>query len=290
MITFKEFLSASLIVEDVFADGDTLKAAVNSDTTRRSSTPTSISTNLRPLGKQTGTTRGVDVYYAFSYKPSKDTAGSSDLLNSFKGKGPLKFTVKQRQKFLNDATTHMASEFKKLNKIPDVIVTPQSSTSTVSDFANMLADKLGVHARKIGAFKKSSPIELPDNKQEALELIKRKYVDYDYIEQVFKGDESQKDSTANEIAKTIYKQIKETGKLEVKHLYKVTAKFVKNIFDSSLEGDDEYSLMDKDVMVIDDILSSGATMSDLFRAVKDLGAANVYGATLFARTTSTKKD
>jgi len=61
---------------------------------------------------------------------------------------------------------------------------------------------------------------------------------------------------------------------------------VTNIMEPDLHGDDEYSLMDKDVMIVDDVLSSGGTMSDLFRAAKELGAKSVFGCTLFARTSA----
>lgn len=104
----------------------------------------------------------------------------------------------------------------------------------------------------------------------------------------FKGDEAQRDRAIDEISKAVYRSIKKHGAIVAKELPKFYAKFVKNIVQSALEGDDEYSLMDKEVMVIDDVLSSGSTMSDLFRAAKDLGATKIYGATLFARTSSTK--
>lgn len=290
MITFKDFMQCGALYEDIFVKGDELLAAVNSSTERRPSTPTAISTNLRPLGHQTGLTRGLDVWYAFSYKPSEEPGGSTELLKSFKGKGPFKFDPKRREKFIDDATTHMAAEFKKMKRTPDVIVTPQSSSPVVAEFASALADKLGVQAKKIGAFKKADAIKLPDDKAEALKQIADKYVDRAYMDEKFSGDETQRDRAIDEISKAVYRSIKKHGHIVAKELPKFYAKFVKNIVDNALEGDDEYALMDKDVMVVDDVLSSGATMSDLFRACKDLLAAKVWGATLFARTSASKAD
>ncbi len=286
MITFKDFMECGKLYEDIFVQRDQLLAAVNHSTARRPSTPTAISTNLRPLGRQTGLTRGLEVFYAFSYKPSEEAGGSTDLLKSFKGKGPFKFDPKSRQKFIDEATDHMAAEFKKMKRTPDVIVTPQSSSPVVAEFAEMLAQKLGVKAAKIGAFKKADAIELPDDKAEAMQLIAKKYVDNAYMDEKFKGDEAQRDRAVQEISRAVYRSIKKHGHIVAKELPKFYAKFVKNIVDNALEGDDEYLLMDKDVMVVDDVLSSGATMSDLFRACKDLLAKSVWGATLFARTSA----
>ena len=284
MITFKQFL----LQEDIFVSGDELLAAVNPGTDRKPSEPNRIATNRRPLGRQAGLTRGQDVFYAFSYKPSDAPGGSTDLLKSFKGKGPFKFSAARRAKFIDETTTHMAAEFKKLGLKPDVIVAPQSSSDLLSDFANELADKIGVSAKKIGAFKKSDVPDFPDDKEAALELIAKKYVDLDYMNEKYRGDKAKRDAAVRSIAMSILRSIREHGSIAVKELDKRTSKFVANFMVSALEGDDEYSLIDKEVMVVDDVLSSGSTMSDLFRATKELGAAKVYGATLFARTSSTK--
>lgn len=287
MLTFKDYLQAEQLFEDVFVKGDELLAAVNDAKTRKPSTSTSISTNKHHIGHQTGLTRGLDVYYAFSYKSSDTT---TDILTSFKGKGPFKFSTQRRSTFINDSAAFLADEFKKMRKQPEVIVTPQSSSTVVVELANALADKLGVHARKIGAFKKSEKIELPDDKVKALDLIQSKYIDLDYMMDKFKGDDAQLERAMKEIGQAVFRSIKKHGYIAAKELPKFYGKFVKNIVDSALEGDDEYSLMDKDVMVVDDVLSSGATMSDVFRACKDLGAKNVWGVTLFGRTSSTKDD
>lgn len=285
-LTFKTFLKSlaeDKIAEDIFVKGDELLAAVNPDNSRKPSTPTVISTNRRPLGRQSGLTRGLDVFYAFSYKPSEEPGGSTDLLKSFKGKGPFKFSEARRQKFLDEATTHMANEFKRLNLNADVIISPQSSSSLLTEFATLLADKLKIEAKKIGAFKKSDAIKLPDDKTKAMELIAKKYVDYKYMDEKFTGDEATRERAVKEICTAVYRSIKKHGAIVSKELPKFYAKFVKNIMDI---GDLDDTLDSKTVMVVDDVLSSGSTMSDLFRLCQELGAEKVFGATLFARTSN----
>lgn len=281
MITFKQFLA-----EDIFAKNGELFAALNPSTDRKPSTSKSISTNLRPLGHQTGLTRGQDVYYAFSYKPSTEEGGSTDLLKSFKGSGPFTLPQARRDKFIADTAAHMGNQFQKMRMKPDVIVTPQSSSALLKDFATQLADKLGVQAVKIGAFKKASNIKLPEDKAEAMKLIEKKFIDHDYLDEKFSGDEATRAKAVKEICQAIYRSITKNGHIVSKELPKLYGKFVKG----TMEQAEELGLTGKTVMVVDDILSSGSTMSDLFRATKELGAEKVYGATIFARTSSAKEE
>lgn len=277
MITFKQFL------EDVKAVNGELLAAVNPSTSRSPSGETYINTNMRPLGKQTGTTRGETVFYAFSYHPS-DT--STDLLKSFKGKGPFNFPDARRDKFLDQATSHMASEFKKMGLKPDVIVTPESSSSVTNLFAHALGDKLGVEAQKLSAFKKNTDTKITADKETTLAQIIKTHIDMEYFNQKYSGETKSK--ALIDLANQIRRSIAKNGYIVAKEIHKQDLKFVKNIVAPDLHDEDEYSLIDKDVMVIDDVLSSGGTMSDLFRACKELGAKSTYGCCLFARTAAAK--
>lgn len=283
MLSFKEFI----FLEDVFARNGELFAAVNSSTTLRPSTPNSISTNLRPLGHQKGLTRGLDVFYAFNYKPSDADDGSTNLIKSLKGSGPFKLSDARRDTFVAESAKHMAKQFNRLHIQPDVIVAPNSSSPLVSLFAADLARELGVKASHISAFKKTRP-ELPEDREEAIKHVLDIYIDQQHMDEKFHGDLADRKHAERELALAIIRSIRNTGHIEAKKLPKMYAKFVKNIMVSALHGEDEYSLMDKSVMVVDDVLSSGSTMSDMFRICKDFGAVEVIGATLFARTAAEK--
>jgi hypothetical protein len=281
----KAKFTATPVTEDVFAKGDELLAAVNNDTNPRASEPKRISTNRRPLGAQSSTTRGNPVFYAFSYKPSEEPGGSTELLKSFKGKGPFKFPEARREKFIADTTAHMAAELKKMKRVPDVIATPQSTSTAAAEFAEALATRLGVEAKKIGAFKKTPGIDVAD-KNLAREAIMKHHIDMEYFNEKFTGVEESRRTTLRDLTSAIIRSIKRHGYIVAKEINKPHLKFVKNIMQADLHGDDEYSLIDKDVMIVDDVLSSGGTMSDLFRAAKELGAKSVFGCTLFARTSA----
>lgn len=279
MITFKQFL------EDVFVQGDELLAAVNTSSTKpRASEPDRISTNLRPLKHMASLTRGVPVYYAFAYKPSDLPGGSTEILKSFKGKGPFKFPEQRRDKFIDDSTDHMAAELKRMKLVPEVVVTPQSSSAVTAEFAANLADRLGVQSQKLGAFKKAAAVDVSGDKELTRAEVLKRHIDTEYFEEKFNGDEESKRTALRDLTSAIIRSIKKNGYIAAKEIDKRMLKFVKNIMEPDLQGDDEYSLMDKRVMVVDDVLSSGGTMSDLIRGVKDLGASDVFGVTLFART------
>lgn len=278
MITFKQYL----LTEDVFAKGDELLAAVNDDTKNSPSTPGRINTNRHALGRMASTTRDTPVYYAFSYVPDEKTTA---VLTSIKGNGPYSLTDVRRSKFLNDATQHMAAQFKRMKLQPDIVITPRSSSPFLHDFAERLADAMGVETGFLDAFSKTD-VDLPPDPAAALEYIKKHLIDYDYIEKKFVGDKA---AMIDELAKMIRKNIKDNGgKLAAKAIWKPYAKFVKGFMRHNLEGDHEYDLIDKNVMVVDDVLSSGTTFSELFRIAKDeLQAAEVWGAALFSRTGTT---
>lgn len=281
MVTFKQFLA-----DDIFIRDGELKAAVNTDTGRRTSTSSSINTNRHALGRITSVTRDVPVYYAFSYIPSDV---STEILRSLKGKGKYTLPAARRESFIKDATQHMAQQFAAMKIKPDVIVAPASSSPFLHDFAEALAKEMRITSGYLNAFSKTEATNIPHDKEEALEYIKRKFIDYDYLEKKFKGD---KDKAVHDIALNVFYNIrKHDGHLVAKEIFKQYGKFVMGFMKHDLSGTDEYDLLDKKVMVVDDVLSSGTTFSELFRIVKDeLGAKEVFGAAMFSRTNQHKDD
>ena len=280
MITFKQFL------EDIFVQGGELLAAVNDDRTRRASDHDRIVANRRPLGRLTGTTRETPVYYAFSFVPGD---ASTEMLKTLKGHGgQYVLPAARRDTFIKDAAGHMAAQFKALHLKPDVIVAPSSSSPLLRDFATVLAKELGVQVGLLNAFSKVKIPDLPADREQAMAMIRQKFIDYDYLEKKFKGD---KDKAVADITKNVYYNIRKHGYLSAKELHKQYGKFVMGFLKHDLSGEDEYSLLDKTVLVVDDVLSSGSTFSELFRIARDeLGAADVYGAALFARGASKPRD
>lgn len=270
MITFKQFLK-----DDVFADKGELKMAVNTATQPRASEPNRINTNV-PHRLRATTTGGAPVFYAFSY-----VGHSTEILNSIKGKGPYTVDDVRRHTFLEETAEYVASNLKRAKLEPDVLTAPKSSSGLLHEFAQILADKLGVKNVHLAAYHKKEH-KLPADKALALEYIKKHFIDHAMLDVKYHDDETREDFE-DQIAKGLYSKLKDGGVLDAKKVYKPHAKFVKGYYDL---GDLDDTLDGKNVLVVDDIQSTGSTMSDVFRIARDLGAAKVYGAVIFNRTTA----
>lgn len=272
MITFKQFLR-----DDVFAKDGDLKMAVNGPGKPRASEPGNISTNLpNKVRATTSNTGGVPVYYAFSYVPDEHT---TDLLSSIKGRGPFTVDDLRRHKFLEETASYIAKYLKDL--APDVITAPKSSSNLLHEFAEILARKLGIENVHLAAYHKKEHAPLPEDRDKAMAYIKAHFIDHAMLDAKYNGDE--RDAFESEIAKGLYYKLKGGGVLDAKRVHKPHAKFVKGYYDV---GDLDDTLDGKNVLVVDDVQSSGSTMNDVFRIAKDLGAAKVFGAVIFSRTTS----
>ena len=269
------------IHEDIFAKGDEILAAVNTDTVRRPSEPDRINTNRKQLGRTTGTTRGDPVYYAFSYLHSDE---STKLLSSIKGKGPYTLSDVRRDKFIDETAAHMAVQLKASGIKPDVITAPRSSSKLLHTFATALAAKLRIDEIHLSAYRKVKH-SLPAERTAAIKYIKQHFVDHAYLDKEYHGID--RVEFEDRIAKGVYSNIrKNDGEMTSKGLDKVASKFVKGLFDVD-ELDD--TLDGKSVLIVDDVLSAGTSMTNLFQIAKDLGAAKVCGAVIFARTSAAKE-
>lgn len=275
MITFKQYL----VREDVFAQDGKLKLAVNGPGPARASTPDRISTNLpNRLRATTSNTGGTPVFYAFSYVPSEET---TELLKSIKGKGKYEVDDVRRFKFLDETASYIAKHLKDSKLAPDVITAPRSSSGLLKEFAEILARKLGIENVHLAAYHKKEHPKLPSDRAEAMEYIKNHFIDHAMLDAKYHGED--REAFENEIAKGLYYKLKDGGVLDAKKVHKPHAKFVKGYYDL---GDLDDTLDGKNVLVVDDVQSTGSTMNDVFRIAKDLGAAKVYGAVIFNRTTA----
>jgi pyrimidine operon attenuation protein/uracil phosphoribosyltransferase len=280
-------LLKDLLTEDLYRSlsvpGD-LSVAVNShETKHRSSDRESITTATPlPLRVVTSKTRGVPVYYAYNYLHSEET---TEILKSIKGKGSLKVSSVQMENFFTDTAKYLVTGLKQRKIKPDIIVCPVSSSTIVKEFALRIAKLLDTKVIT-DAFLKQKAFRLPEDKVEALKLIADKFIDHDFVAIKYHGDEAME--FTNKIAQTIYGSIKKSGTLELKGIYKQFGKFVKGFMDKI--ADVEYEIMDKEVLVFDDVLSSGSTMSEIIRLVKDECLAKIVnGVVIFNQTTSPSK-
>lgn len=239
----------------------------------------SISTAVPlPLRMTASKTRGVPIYYAYNYLHSDEV---TELLKALKGKGSLKVEDRQLERFFKDTVEYLTTGLKQRKITPDLVVCPASSSTLTREFAMKLASALNTKV-VTDAFLKQKAFQLPEDKAEALKVIADKFIDHDLIAAKYHGADV--DKFVNRVALSVYSSLKKYGTLELKGVDKQTAKFIKGFMDK--EVDVEYEIMDKEVLVVDDVLSSGSTMSEICRLVKDdCMAKAVNGVVIFNMTT-----
>jgi hypoxanthine phosphoribosyltransferase len=264
MTTFKQFLTEDISV----VDG---KLRISNQTYKAGSTKEAISTYFRSVPYKT-TIKGtdVDVYSLLNYVSSEV---STDILKSLKGSGPYPVDDKQYQHFMSHVKATSAIFIRHVK--PDIILYPKSSSPLLKQFVDEVAKGYPSAEVLSDAFIKSAL-----NAEDVEPLINVDHPDWAKF-----AKENPKEVVA--LKRSLKKNL-QNGELQLKHIYKPFAKFIKNF----IELRDAYNVlekvMDKDVLIIDDIYSTGSTMAEMVRQLKDFECHKIVGLTLFKLTTSPK--
>jgi len=154
---------------------------------------------------------------------------------------------------------------------PEVIVYPASSSTMVSQFVGHLQRK---H---------------PQIKVTTEAFIKKNLKGAD-ISAVLNTDHPEWAKFAAENPKAV-EQLKQSlrhhithGEFEMKKLYKPHLKFVKNFIQLKDVSDAIELINQKRVLVVDDVLSTGVTIHEMLRQVKELEPEHAAALTIFKRT------
>jgi hypoxanthine phosphoribosyltransferase len=259
----------STILEDITINGDSLRITIQHY--KSASTEDSISTGFRTQPYVTSI-KGcdADVYSLLNYV-SSDT--STQILKSLKGHGPYKVNDKQFDAFMKQIKTAASKVVSRVN--PEIIIYPRSKSDFLQRFVNEIKNS-------------ASGVEVLDN-----QFIKS-ILDAENVEPLINTNHPDWKKFSTEHPKEVEKlkkQLKsqiQAGELELKKLYKPYLKFIKNF----IELKDAYEVLDKvlgkRVLVIDDILSSGATMAEMIRQLNDFEPSKIAGLTIFKHTTLSK--
>ena len=275
------------LFEDIYRSlsvpGNVHVAVNKHETKHRSGDLESISTATpMPLRMTTSKSRGVPVYYAYNYQHSAEV---TELLKALKGKSSMKLDDKQLEHFFNDTADYLTRGLKQHKIKPDIIVCPMSSGTLVKEFAIRLGKAMGGIRVVTDAFLKQKAFKLEGDRTKGIEQCRDKFVDHDFIAIKYHGAEAEEFAT--KVATTIYQSIKKHGSLELKDVYKLYGKFVKGFMDK--QPNVEYEIMDKEVLIVDDVLSSGSTMSEMSRLVRDeCLARTINGVVIFNMTSKAK--
>jgi hypothetical protein len=269
MTTFKEFLLDEIIVEEISVDGDNLR--ITTQHYKAGSTKDAISTSFRSqpyTSKIKGT--NAEIFSLLNYV-SSDV--STNILKSLKGKGPYKVNEKQFSTLLQQVKQHAGIALKRIK--PDVIIYPKSSSPLLKQFVDEIHD----------AYPHAEILE---------ERFVKKLLDAEDVEPLintghpdWKKFSTEHPDQVELLKKNLKYQIKH-GELELKKFYKPYLKFIKNF----IELKDAYEVLEKvmgaNVLVVDDILSSGTTMAEMIRQLEEFEPSKISGLTLFKLTSSAK--
>lgn len=262
--TFKQFLNESISV----VNGD---LQISTQKYKSGSTKDEISTYLdhKPY---TTKVSGCDaeIYSILNYVSSEV---STNILKSLKGGGPYKVNDKQFESLMKQVRTATSTLVKRFK--PDVIIYPKSKSPLVKYFVDEISSEY------------PSAEVLSDRFMKTI-------LDAENVEPLINTSHPEWKKFAEEnpklvisLKKDLKRQIK-GGELELKKFYKPYLKFIKNF----LELEDAYEVlekvMEKNVIVVDDILSSGSTMSEMIRQLSDFEPSDMIGLTMFKLTSSQK--
>lgn len=236
---------------------------------KETSTPDTISTSFKRIPYKTVLKGSEPIYSILNYVSGDE---STKLLTSLKGKGPYQVNEKQLDQLLTGVVTAAKKFIDHFD--PEVIIYPKSSSKLVTLFVEKLKHAYPkIKIADEGFVKKI----LKAGDEEA--LINTEHPDW-------KKFATEHPDAVAELKKSLLRHIKD-GELELKKLYKPYVKFIKNFIEMKDASNTLDQVIEKRVLVVDDILSSGSTMIEMFRQLKEFEPESLAGLTIFKRTTET---
>lgn len=252
------------ILEGISAAND--RVVMSTTNWRETSTADTIGTTFKRIPYKSSIKGSEPIWSVLNYISSEQ---STKILQSLKGKGPYEVSDKQLDQLLTGVVGACRQLF--ISFKPEVIIYPKSSSDLLKKFVDKLHKAYPNIEVLDEAFVKKI---LKAGDEEA--LINTNHPDW-------KKFSEENPKAVEELKKSLARHIQD-GNLELKKLYKPYVKFIKNF----VELKDAYSVlekvMDKRVMVVDDIFSSGTTMLEMFRQLKEFEPKDLAGLTIFKRT------
>lgn len=203
-------------------------------------------------------------------KPADETM--TQMLKAIKGQPSIyTFDNRARERLLNDVAIYINKRlvWTKDYKI-DYIIYPKSTSSINKDLAHKLGQLSKVQVMDDVLMKK----KIGDNLEEVASVLDSYFYKDEAIAAI--GEKRYTD-----MKKSIIRAMKNNNTLDI-IIKKISPpqnrKYLKNLL--KFEKDVEY-LRDKNVLVIDDILSTGKTMQDALELVRNAGAKRSIGFTIF---------
>ena len=252
------------LLESIYAAANELKITRQHDP--GASTRDAISTYIKRIPYETRVQGSEPIYSILNYIPNEE---STKLLTSLKGKGPYIVNPEHLDHLLRQVV--VACRRIIVDVKPDVIVYPSSSSGLLKKFVGMLHETYPTIAVGGEAFVKKI---LKAGDEEA--LINTKHPDWEKFAR-------EHPKSVVELKRSLKNHLSD-GVLELKKLYKPYLKFIKNFIELKNAAQTLDQVIDQNVLVVDDVLSSGATMLEMFRQLREFEPKSLSGLTIFKRT------
>lgn len=208
---------------------------------------------FQPFLRKDKSVEGYSVYSVYSFKGETTT----DVLLALKKKNKVRVNDSDYQNFIKRTAIFISAKMLMPLKI-DCIITPKSSTAILNDV--------------IGELRLRNP---------HIQFFPESYIKTADLSKIEIDTNNEKITPA--IAKSLSGMLKtavQTGKFEIKKALPQYRKFFRNFFEvvdpAILE-----KLANKNVCVMDDVLSSGTTLLEIMRSVSVYAPHTVVGLTLF---------
>lgn len=251
MKSLRNYIQES-IDEDLYVDGNKLVFGPADDTVD-AVTKTKFGKNrsLEPYVMSGAKVAGVSVY-------SVHKANSTEILKALKNKNEVIVDPKDYEIFVDRTATYLARVLRQ--KGADVIITPTSSAPLLSDLTDAINKRVPHITFLKDSFQKISPDKI-DN-------IKIRYDLPGMTPKIERG------------LKGVLSKARKDGYFEIKKVDKRFAKYLTGYFeltDTKLIN----KLQNKRVVILDDVISSGATFSEIINTVQSAGPETLFGLTIF---------
>lgn len=255
------------LVERIYAEDGSVVITIQSHQEASDKVQISTFTRRHPYETNLRGSNGATIYSVYNYVSSPEI---TRLLSSMKGKGPYTINPKQVDSFLERTAAAVT-----LKHVPDVIIYPKSS----SDFLTKFATKVGKRypsAKVLGDAFMKKLLKADDVEP----LINTSHPDWEKFSSEHPADVAK-------LKKSISKMIRDNnGELEMKNLYKPYLKFIKNFIEMRDAYEVLESVIGKNVLVVDDVLSTGSTMLEMVRQIAEYEPSSIAGLTIFKHTTT----
>jgi hypothetical protein len=257
------------ILEGISAAQDHVR--ISTTAWKETSTPDTISTSFKRIPYKSSIKGSEPIYSILNYVSSPE---STKLLTSLKGKGPYIVNEKQIDQLLTGVVGACKQIMVTLD--PDVILYPKSSSPLVKQFVDKLHRAYPKVKIADEAFVKKV---LQAGDEDA--LLNTQHPDWKKF-----ADENPE--SVEDLKKNLKRHIKD-GNLELKKLYKPYVKFIKNFVEMKDASNTLDQVIEKRILVVDDVFSTGSTILEMFRQLREFEPEAISGLTIFKRTSETRQ-